>query len=318
MSEIFSRSRLTILPLSERKHDLDLSVIISPRPSKSVHENFEIVAERIIQAKNSGAAVVFMMGAHVIRSGAQRYIIDLMERGYISCIAMNGACVVHDFEFALLGKTTENVERYIRKGQFGLWQELGEINEIVFRAALKKAGLGTSIGKAIEKKDYPHKDISIFATGYRLGIPLTVHVGIGYDIVHEHPNCDGAAWGSTSYMDFLIFAKVLESLEGGVAMNFGSAVMAPEIFLKALAMARNVALKEKREINKFTTLVCDLYPLPDDFHVEAPKNTPEYFFRPYKTMLVRTISDGGESFYVRGDHSHTIPQLWTAIINQIT
>jgi hypothetical protein len=231
---------------------------------------------------------------------------------------MNGACVVHDFEFAYIGQTTENVERYIRKGQFGLWQELGQINQIVSGAALEKVGLGTSIGKAIEEGDYPHKDISIFANGYRLGIPLTVHVGIGYDIVHEHPNCDGAAWGSTSYMDFLIFAKILESLEGGVVMNFGSAVMAPEIYLKALAMARNVAMKEKREINKFTTLVCDLYPLPENFHLEAPKNTPEYFFRPYKTMLVRTVTDVGNSFYVQGDHSHTIPQLWTAIIDERT
>jgi len=132
-------------------------------------------------------------------------------------------------------------------------------------------------------------------------------VGIGYDILHEIPNW--AAYGAASYTDFLRFAKVLESLEGGVVMNFGSAVMAPEIFLKALSMVRNVA----RQICHFTTLVCDLIDLPDNYREEASKDNPYYYFRPWKTMLVRTVADGGESFYVKGRHSETIPALWTAI-----
>ena len=254
-----------------------------------------------------------MIGAHVLRSGVQRFLKDLMEKGYISCLAMNGACVIHDFELAYLGKTTESVSRYIQDGKFGLWRETGLINEIVVDAYEKDLGLGEAMGRAIAGGDFPHKEFSVLAAGYRLEIPLTVHVGIGYDIVHEHPNCDGAAWGKTSYTDFLRFAEVLASLEGGVMMNFGSAVMAPEVYLKALAMVRNVAAQGARKINSFTTLVCDLYPLPENYQQEAAKDDPAYYFRPWKTMLVRTVKDGGEGYYVNGAHRKTIPGLWTAI-----
>ena len=133
------------------------------------------------------------------------------------------------------------------------------------------------------------------------------------DIVHQHPNCDPAAYGKTSYLDFLRFAHAVEGLEHGVVMNFGSAVMAPEVFLKALSMARNVAGGQGREIRRFTSLVCDLHDLPESCGQEAPKGTPGYFFRPWKTMLVRTVADGGEGHYVRGEHRRTIPALWTAI-----
>jgi len=313
MFPLFDTSRLKLLPLGERKHDLDVSAILPLQPRDHVHENLAAVARCIVQARKRHSAVVLMMGAHVLRSGVQRYLIDLMQQGYISCIAMNGACAIHDFEFALIGQTTESVARYIQKGQFGLWRETGRINDIVHHAAQERMGLGEAVGRAIEEGDFQHKDISLFAAGYRLGILFTVHVGIGYDIVHQLPNCDGAAWGATSYIDFLRFAKALESLEGGVVMNFGSAVMAPEVFLKALAMVRNVARQEDKEIRRFTTLVCDLQELPDSFRHEAPKNSQGYYFRPWKTMLVRTVADGGESYYVQGRHAQTVPQLWTAI-----
>lgn len=313
MFPVFDTTRLKLLSLAERKHDLDLAVISPLEARHHVHENLARVAERIVCARKAGSAVILMMGAHVFRSGVQRYLVDLMEGGHISCIAMNGACVIHDFEFALVGKTTESVAKYIKKGQFGLWQETGRINDIVQQAAQEGLGLGEAVGRAINQGHFPNKEISIFAAGYRLGIPLTVHVGIGYDITHEHPNFDGAAYGATSYRDFLIFTKALESLEGGVVMNFGSAVMAPEVFLKALAMVRNVALQEGRQICQFTTLVCDLQSLPDNYRQEASRDDPSYYFRPWKTMLVRTVAEGGESYYVRGSHAETIPQLWTAI-----
>jgi hypothetical protein len=213
----------------------------------------------------------------------------------------------------LIGATTESVSRYIQEGQFGLWQETGRINDIVAAAAQNRLGLGEGVGQVIEEEGFPHRDISVLAAGYRLGIPITVHVGIGYDIVHEHPNCDGAAYGATSYTDFLRFTKVLEKLQGGVVMNFGSAVMGPEVFLKGLAMVRNVARQQGRQISQFTTLVSDLQKLPETYHHEAPKEDPAYYFRPWKTMLVRTVTDGGESFYVQGPHATTIPQLWTAL-----
>lgn len=310
---ILDTSRLNILPIEEREHDLDLSIILPLKSSDSVHENLAKVAKCIIRAKKFGASVILMIGAHVLRSGVQRYLIDLMEGGYISCVAMNGGCMIHDFEFALIGQTTESVTKYIQEGYFGFWGETGRINDIVYDAAKYNVGLGEAIGKVIEQGDFPYKDISIFASGYRLGILQTVHVGIGYDIIHQHPNFDGAAYGATSYVDFLRFAKTLETLENGVIMNFGSAVMGPEVFLKALSMSRNIARQQGKSIRNFTTLVCDIYPLPEDYSTEASKESAAYYFRPWKTMLVRTVVDGGESYYVRGCHSETIPALWTAI-----
>ncbi len=138
---------------------------------------------------------------------------------------------------------------------------------------------------------------------------MTVHIGLGYDIIHEHPNCNAAALGEASYRDFLIFAEAISHLQGGVFLNFGTAVMGPEVYLKALAMARNVATQEDRQINRFTTAVFDLLDLGDDLSHEAPKTDARYYYRPYKTILVRTVADGGESFYVRGPHRGTIPAL---------
>ncbi|HMM39170.1 MAG TPA: hypothetical protein PKB11_10485 [Desulfovibrio sp.] len=313
MPRAFDLSKLTVLPLSERHHDLNLSVIHDLTPTTEARPELQAVAERILRARERGAAVVLMMGAHVIRAGVQRYVIDLMERGLVTCLAGNGACAIHDFELALIGQTTESVAHYIKDGRFGLWSETGRLNDVVSEGAARGLGVGQAVGEAILDGDFPHQDVSLFAAARRLDIPFTVHVSMGYDIVHEHPNCDGAAWGAASHKDFLHFAAVLESLEGGVVMNFGSAVMAPEVYLKALAMVRNVAAREDREVRHFTTLVCDLRELPADFSSEAPKNSAEYYFRPWKTMLVRTVADGGESYYVRGMHNVTIPELWTAL-----
>src|SRR4029077_11256861 len=129
--------------------------------------------------------------------------------------------------------------RYVRTGEFGLWEETGRLNDVIAAGVSHGMGMGESIGKAIVDGPFPHKDVSVLATAYRLGVPVTVHVGIGYDIIHEHPNCDGAALGQTSYQDFLVFTESVTKLEGGVLLNFGSAVMGPEVYLKALTMARN-------------------------------------------------------------------------------
>ena len=309
----FNRAELNIPGLEEREHDLDLSVMLPLQAVPVMDDSLLTVAKRIQQAKKNGSPIILMMGAHVLRAGVQRYLIDLMERGYLSCMVMNGACAIHDYEFSLIGQTTESVSKYIKEGQFGLWKETGQINEIVNQAARQNMGLGEAIGKAIWEQDFQHKEFSIFAAGYRLKVLQTVHVGIGYDITHEHPNCDGAAYGATSYTDFLRFAHLLESLAGGVVMNFGSAVMGPEVFLKALSMARNVAKKKGKAIAGFDTLVCDLKPLPASTDREADKSGPEYYFRPWKTLLVRTLGPGGKSHYVQGDHRETIPALWTAI-----
>ncbi|MFQ5645527.1 MAG: hypothetical protein ACE5GM_01225 [bacterium] len=314
---MFDRTSLVIKPLSDRKHGLDLSVVSRLSACSGISRSIKAFSDGLIRAEKKGAAIMLMIGAHVVRSGVQRYLIDLMERGYISCLAMNGAGVIHDFEFALIGATTESVAAYIKEGQFGLWKETGRLNEIINRAYRKekKTGLGQAVGQAIDSGDYPHKEVSLLAAAYRQGIPVTVHVGIGSDIIHEHPNCDGAATGALSYNDFLRFVSVVENLEHGAVMNFGSAVMAPEVFLKALSMARNVARQKERVIKDFSVLVCDLHDLPEDFTAGPPDDSAAYYFRPWKTMLVRTVADGGKSFYVKGRHAETIPALWSAINN---
>lgn len=320
-SPLFNRTCLNIKAIAEREHGLDISSISQLKVSEKSEliKRLVPVADHIIKAKKNGKAVILMMGAHVIRSGVQNYIIDLMKRGYISCLAMNGAGIIHDFEFALIGATTENVARYIREGEFGLWKETGMLNDVINNAYRenREAGMGEAVGKVISAGNFPHKKISLLAAAYEFGVTVTVHVGIGYDILHEHPNCDGAATGAASYNDFLKFAKIVQNLEGGVVMNFGSSVMAPEVFLKALSMARNVARQNKSSINHFATLVCDLHDLPCDFHKEPSKDNPAYYFRPWKTMLVRTVSEGGKSFYVKGKHSDTIPALWTALAGAV-
>ncbi len=313
---LFDRSRLRIQSLAQRQHDLDLSVVLPldgvlpPFP----HEALPLLGRRLVEAKRRGAARMLLMGAHVLRAGVARHLIDLMERGLLTHIAMNGAGPIHDWEFALVGATTESVARYIQTGEFGLWRETGRMNDVIRRGASAGLGLGEALGREILEGDFPHKDVSVLAAGVRLGVPVTVHVGIGYDILHEHPNCDGAAVGQTSYQDFLAFAQTVTGLEGGVLLNFGSAVMGPEVYLKALAMARNVAHQEGREIRRFTTGVFDLLPLEGDTRQQAPRSDPRYYYRPWKTILVRTVADGGESFYVQGDHRLTVPHLHRAAL----
>ena len=316
---IFNRSALKIKSLSERKHDISTSIIknlnYSKVSNKARFKNLRKVANRIINARLNCVPIILMIGAHVIRSGVQKYLIDLMKRGYISTLAMNGGGVIHDYEFALIGATTESVSKYIKEGQFGLWKETGILNDVINQAykTNPSIGLGEAIGHEIANGDFPYIEISLLAAAYKLNIPVTVHVGIGYDIIHEHPNCNGAATGALSYNDFLKFAAVVQKVEGGVVMNFGSAVMAPEVFLKALSMARNVARQEGRTIKNFATLVCDLHNLPESVSKEPSKDNPYYYFRPWKTMLARTVADGGEGYYVMGRHQDTIPFLWAAI-----
>lgn len=307
----FDRSRLKLLPLKKRRHDITLKDLIAldARTPAYKHPDLPTLAGRIVAARRNGRPVIMMMGAHPIKKGCSRFVIEMMRRGVITHVATNGACAIHDFELALIGATSESVARYIMEGQFGLWSDTGRLND-AFRAGLRLGmGMGQAVGRAVEKGALPHRAISIFGAGYRFGVPVTSHVGVGYDIIHEHPNCDGAVLGASSYRDFLVFARAVEDLEGGVLLNFGTAVMGPEVYLKALSMARNVALREGRSIRHFATAVFDLQDIPDDFRTELPKTQAHYYYRPWKTILVRTVADGGESFYFKGDHAVTLPAL---------
>lgn len=308
---IFDRSRLRVKPLAERQNDLSLDRWLGlddPTPPFD-HPDLETVAARLTAARQNGAARILMMGGHVVRAGVNRHLIDLMERGFIGHLAMNGSVAIHDYELARIGGTTESVARYIRTGEFGLWTETGELNHCVTEAAALNLGYGENIGRRILESAYPHRGLSILAAAYRLSIPATVHVGIGYDILHEHPTCDGASAGAASYRDFLVFTRAMERLEGGAMLSFGSAIMAPEVYLKALSMVRNAAAQENRTIANFTTAVFDICPISGDHRRELSRQDPGYYFRPHKTILVRTVADGGESFYIQGEHRATLPAL---------
>jgi len=318
-SEPFDRSRLIIKPLDERTHDIPYShfLEIDDLPSGLTDRSLadiQKLGQRLVAARDKGASTLMLMGAHVIRAGVGRQLIDLMERGLITHIGMNGAGPIHDYEFARIGATCESVARYISSGEFGLWKETGEINDVVKEGVDQGLGLAESIGAAILASDFPYKETSVVAKAVELGVPVTCHVGIGYDILHEHPNFDPAAFGVGSYRDFLKVCRTVENLENGVFLCFGSAVMGPEVYLKALAMARNVAHQEGRKIANFTTAAFDLIPIQGDFQKQATKDNPQYYYRPWKTILVRTVADGGESLYIQGDHRSTIPHLRRAAL----
>lgn len=315
----FDRSRLLVKPLDQRQHDIQHQSLLAldelPPPLEAEDmQTLGLLGQRLVQARSAGAARLILMGAHVIRAGVGRQLIDLMQRGLITHIGMNGAGPIHDYELARIGATCESVPRYISSGEFGLWRETGEMNDIVQRGAAEGLGVGEALGRAILDGNYPHQETSVLAQAYRLGVPVTAHIGIGYDILHEHPNFDPAAWGQASYTDFLALCQTVAGLENGVFLCFGTAVMGPEVYLKALAMARNVAHQEGRRICHFTTAAFDLINIRGDFHQEAPKTNPQYYYRPWKTILVRTVADGGESYYVAGDHRQTVPHLRAAAL----
>src|SRR5262245_12128326 len=319
MLPTFDRSRLIIKPLAQRQHDLSiaqqlpLEELPPPLADRAMADLAEL-GRRLAAARARSAAILLLMGGHVIRAGVAWQLIDLMERRLVTHIGMNGAGPIHDYELARIGATCESVARYIRSGEFGLWRETGEINDIVAAGVARGLGLAESIGRHILESNYPHKDLSVLAAGVRLNVPVTCHIGVGYDILHEHPNFDAAAFGVGSYRDFLAVCHAVDRLEGGVFLCMGSAVMGPEFYLKALSMARNVAHQEGRRIANFTTAAFDLIPIQGDWQTEAPKSNAQDYYRPWKTILVRTVADGGQSFYVCGDHRQTVPYLRRAAL----
>ena len=313
----FDRGRLKLLPLEERTHDVNRTILKAVE-GEFVWKNdpkYDMLAEAVIEAKRNQATVLMMYGAHVIRTGNSPLMIEMMKRGLITHFATNGAGAIHDFEMGMIGQTCESVARYISEGQFGLWQETGKFNDAVNQGVKDGLGFGEAVGRYIWENDFPYKEESVLAMGYHLGVPCTVHIGIGNDITNEHPNCDGAAIGEASYRDFLIYTESITGLEKGVFLNFGSAVAGPEVYLKALAMARNVAHQQGERITDFTTAVFDLLPIEsEDYEETPPKTDPRYYFRPWKTILSRTVADGGKSCYLCGDHSVTVPNLAARVI----
>ena len=317
---VFDRSQLRIMSLADRQHKMTVDDIYHLDSQTPPYSNPDLlhIANQIVKSHREERAVIWMMGAHVMRRGNSRFIIDLMNRGVLTHLATNGATAIHDFEIALIGATLENVEDYIQDGQFGHWQETGQkLNQSIIKAAEANLGYGEAIGKMIlnneQEVNFTYAELSIFANAYRLGLPITVHKGIGYDIIDQHPSANYSAMGQTSGTDFLRFVHSVTRLEGGVFLNLGSAVMGPEVYLKSLSMARNVAHQSGQEIRRFLTANFDLVSF-DDFRDEGSPTQAHYYHRPKKTILVRTVKDGGESYHISGDFDRTIPALYREII----
>ncbi len=252
------------------------------------------VAARIVAAHKGGKTVALGMGAHVIKVGLGPIIIEMMERGIVSAVAMNGACIVHDFETAFIGCTSEDVDSELLGGNFGMAEETGSLlNKAINNAAGK--GLGRAIGDMINASDFPYKEKSILAAGARLDIPVTVHVAVGTDIVHIHPSVDGATTGEATLKDFQLFTGVVSTLQDGVYLNVGSAVLLPEVFLKALTLARNLGHK----VEDFTTVNMDFI----------------QHYRPVTNVVKRPVKGGaGKGFSLTGHHEIMVPLLYAAII----
>ena len=254
------------------------------------------VAAAIVQARQDGRPVMLGMGAHSIKVGLNPVIIDLMERGLITSLALNGAGIIHDFELAFIGQTSEDVDKEILSGAFGMAEETGSMINQAIRAATKGEGIGAAVGRMISAGEFPYKDKSLLAAGHRLGVPVTVHVAIGTDIIHMHPSFDGAATGAAAQNDFLSFCSLVADLEGGVYINLGSAVLLPEIFLKAVTLCRNLG----NPLQHFTTVNMDFV----------------QHYRPNTNVVRRPTQGGGKGFAITGHHEIMLPLLAAAVIEQ--
>jgi hypothetical protein len=307
----FARDGLKTYPLRSRKSKVqieDFARAFSPEepfsrfaeslPNILAGKDFKDFLELMEKAKTKRKAIIFALGAHVMKVGLNPVILKLMEEGWITALAMNGAGIIHDFEISLAGHTSEDVANQIKDGRFGMAEETGELlNSAINSAKEQDMGLGEAVGAFIESSDFPHKDLSILAVAYRLNIPTTVHVAIGTDIIHFHPRADGEALGKTSMRDFFLFCSLCKNLDGGgIFINIGSAVILPEIFLKAITYVRNkgVALED------FSTAVFD-------FH---------HHYRPYENIVKRPLGKKGRGFYFIGHHEIMIPLLATSLRSQ--
>jgi hypothetical protein len=247
-----------------------------------------------VQAVVRGRPVVVMMGAHPIKCGLNPIFVDLMQRGAIAAVAFNGAGAIHDFEMALIGQTSEDVQRGLEDGSFGMVDETGrQMNGVLAAGVQQGIGAGRALGEAIVTGKFPHKDASILHQGIVSDIPVTVHIAIGTDIIHQHPAADGAVLGEASYLDFQKFASVVAQLEGGVVLNIGSAVIMPEVFLKALTIARNLGHK----VESFTSVTFDM----------------NRHYRPMENVVRRPTSIAGSGYYIVGHHELLVP-LWAAAV----
>ena len=279
--------------------ETDLSPFLESLPKILKGQDFLALVDDIVTAFRREKPVIVMMGGHIIKCGLSPLLIALAEQGIITSFAFNGASSIHDFEIALIGETSEDVSAYLQSGQFGMWEETGKLmNEAIQNAAGTGIGMGEALGKKLIALDAPYNAYSLLAAGIQHDIPITVHVAIGTDIIHQHPSANGAAIGETSFTDFRLLTELVTQLEdGGVVLNFGSAVILPEVFLKALTIARNLG----HTVSRFTAADFDMIQQ----------------YRPIENVVKRPTEMGGKGYSFTGHHELMIPLLVQAVLSHI-
>lgn len=305
--------RVRTLPLAQRSNKVSLADF-SPVPETAapdpltllpnilIGRDFPDYVRAVAAARRAERPFVLMMGGHVIKTGQSRLIIDLMRRGVITHLAANGSVSIHDFEIALIGETSEDVGANLPDGRFGNWEETGAgLNAAVNRGAADGLGYGAAVGRHIRESGFPYADASVFAEAYRLGIPATVHVAFGNDIIHQHPTWDPAAMGAATGRDFHRLTETVADLDGGALMNLGSAVVLPETFLKALSVARNLTGGRPEA---FTNAVFDMVRQ----------------YRPLVNVAERPTASGGPAargYVFTGHHEILFPLFYAALRREI-
>ena len=306
-------ARLRTYPLQTRHSKVKMADFASPwrrtgsfqaflntLPDILAGKTFRAVVAAIVDARRRGRPVILGMGAHPTKVGLNPIIVDLMRKGVITALAMNGAVIIHDFELAYLGQTSEEVEAEIDSGRFGMAEDTGRmLNEAIVQGWQAGLGIGEAVGRYLLKhpKQFPHRRWSLLAAGVQLGLPVTVHVAIGTDIIHMHPSANGEAIGGGSLLDFRKLAAVVSKMEGGVYINLGSAVMMPEVFLKTVTLGRNLG----RALRRITTVNMDFLP----------------HYRPMTNVVKRPTQKGGKGYALTGHHELMVPLLAAAVLEAL-
>ncbi len=304
----FDLSGIATYPLSTRKskaHAADfarpyqpgggVAGLLASMPDLLAAADFKAVVAAVRSAREGDRGILWGVGAHVVKTGLGPVIVDLMERGFVSAIATNGAGIIHDFELALSGATSEEVDESLGPGRFGMAEETGTLlNAAINEGVRRGLGVGQAVGHWLLESEPAHERLSVVAAAARLGVPVTVHIGIGTDVIHMHPAASGAALGEGSLRDFRYFVANVARLRGGVYLNCGSAVVLPEVFLKAVALARN----RGASLRGLTTVNLDFARL----------------YRPQTNVVLRPVAESGTGYSLVGHHEIMIPLLAAALV----
>ena len=306
--DIQALQRVRTMSVHERQHKVRVADFGTPeawRSSGSLRSLFPRllkglditdIVDGFVAARRRERAVILAMGAHVIKCGLSPVLIDMLQRGWLTSIVLNGAGVIHDLEVALIGQTSEDVAHGLDAGDFGMVEETPRlVNEALRAHDAGRLGMGAAVGKAIYEGQYPYKAHSLLATAHSCGVPVTVHVAIGADTIHMHPSTDGALLGAASYRDFQKLTILLRNLhDGGCYWNIGSAVILPEVFLKALALCRNTGY----EVKRFMTVNLDML----------------QHYRTDANVVRRPTQDGGHGYSLTGHHEIMVPLLYAMLL----